>query len=129
MLYLLVGCFFFFFKQKTAYEMRISDWSSDVCSSDLPGAAQEPLDYRAQGVGVAARGRGRRTILSLPLSPPPQKNRSAPSHSSPDTPVPAGMSRLASTCPVRASICRSSLASFSQVPCQSSPSAQVTPVT
>src|SRR3546814_9194206 len=33
-----VSCFimvFFFFKQKTAYEMRISDWSSDVCSSDL----------------------------------------------------------------------------------------------
>src|SRR3546814_2192787 len=28
---------FFFFKQKTAYEMRISDWSSDVCSSDLHG--------------------------------------------------------------------------------------------
>src|SRR3546814_14397824 len=28
--------FFLFFKQKTAYEMRISDWSSDVCSSDLP---------------------------------------------------------------------------------------------
>src|SRR3546814_4964271 len=27
--------FFFFFKQKTAYEMRISDWSSEVCSSDL----------------------------------------------------------------------------------------------
>src|SRR3546814_3846925 len=33
------SCFvFFFFKQKTAYEMRISDWSSDVCSSDLPQA-------------------------------------------------------------------------------------------
>src|SRR3546814_206207 len=30
-----IYCFFFFFKQKTAYEMRISDWSSDVCSSDL----------------------------------------------------------------------------------------------
>src|SRR3546814_16388110 len=30
---------FFFFKQKTAYEMRISDWSSDVCSSDLTGSA------------------------------------------------------------------------------------------
>src|SRR3546814_2295605 len=30
---------FFFFKQKTAYEMRISDWSSDVCSSDLPALA------------------------------------------------------------------------------------------
>src|SRR3546814_14690480 len=32
-----MGCFFF--KQKTAYEMRISDWSSDVCSSDLIGGA------------------------------------------------------------------------------------------
>src|SRR3546814_5588971 len=31
---------FFFFKQKTAYEMRISDWSSDVCSSDLSGMMQ-----------------------------------------------------------------------------------------
>src|SRR3546814_3677974 len=31
-----ISCFFFF-KQKTAYEMRISDWSSDVCSSDLDG--------------------------------------------------------------------------------------------
>src|SRR3546814_6525711 len=42
---------FFFFKQKTAYEMRISDWSSDVCSSDLgaDGDAhrQRPLAYRA----------------------------------------------------------------------------------
>src|SRR3546814_12485654 len=34
----------FFFKQKTAYEMRISDWSSDVCSSDL----QHPADRGAQ---------------------------------------------------------------------------------
>src|SRR3546814_1175314 len=33
---MIVLCFFFF-KQKTAYEMRISDWSSDVCSSDLFG--------------------------------------------------------------------------------------------
>src|SRR3546814_1342196 len=32
---MIVDFFFFFFKQKTAYEMRISDWSSDVCSSDL----------------------------------------------------------------------------------------------
>src|SRR3546814_9992062 len=32
-------CLFFFFKQKTAYEMRISDWSSDVCSSDLEADA------------------------------------------------------------------------------------------
>src|SRR3546814_8756640 len=35
----------FFFKQKTAYEMRISDWSSDVCSSDLP-----PVDIYMEGV-------------------------------------------------------------------------------
>src|SRR3546814_2531452 len=33
---------FFFFKQKTAYEMRISDWSSDVCSSDLPKNPNDP---------------------------------------------------------------------------------------
>src|SRR3546814_2638611 len=38
---------FFFFKQKTAYEMRISDWSSDVCSSDL-GAGKTAL-RQAQG--------------------------------------------------------------------------------
>src|SRR3546814_500261 len=37
---------FFFFKQKTAYEMRISDWSSDVCSSDLLG--QPLLRHRAR---------------------------------------------------------------------------------
>src|SRR3546814_2062867 len=36
------NCFFFFFKQKTAYELRISDWSSDVCSSDLRQAAPDP---------------------------------------------------------------------------------------
>src|SRR3546814_17147016 len=41
---------FFFFKQKTAYEMRISDWSSDVCSSDL----LPPL--RVAGLLEAARG-------------------------------------------------------------------------
>src|SRR3546814_6269063 len=34
---MLAGCMVFFFKQKTAYEMRISVWSSDVCSSDLRG--------------------------------------------------------------------------------------------
>src|SRR3546814_3679361 len=38
-------CFFFFFKQKTAYEMRISDWSSDVCSSDL-SRARHALRWR-----------------------------------------------------------------------------------
>src|SRR3546814_1275424 len=36
----LFASFFFFFKQKTAYELRISDWSSDVCSSDLFGVSR-----------------------------------------------------------------------------------------
>src|SRR3546814_20257612 len=49
---------FFFFKQKTAYEMRISDWSSDVCSSDL---ASEEFDkivtlYIAARAGEKLRG-------------------------------------------------------------------------
>src|SRR3546814_5012916 len=46
---------FFFFRQKTAYEMRISDWSSDVCSSDLEqvrGAALERTLARARGAGA-----------------------------------------------------------------------------
>src|SRR3546814_9554340 len=39
--------FVFFFKQKTAYELRISDWSSDVCSSDLhPGQPRRPVPVR-----------------------------------------------------------------------------------
>src|SRR3546814_6169050 len=55
-----VKCFFvmyfvfFFFKQKTAYEMRISDWSSDVCSSDLP----DRVGGRTRRTG-ARRGAGR----------------------------------------------------------------------
>src|SRR3546814_2644567 len=39
--YWLCDAFVFFFKQKTAYEMRISDWSSDVCSSDLRDAVED----------------------------------------------------------------------------------------
>src|SRR3546814_2403670 len=45
----------FFFKQKTAYEMRISDWSSDVCSSDLPAHR-----YALDAARRTARGRGNR---------------------------------------------------------------------
>src|SRR3546814_4672541 len=43
----------FFFKQKTAYEMRISDWSSDVCSSDLLVAALFFLDLDDQFLAFA----------------------------------------------------------------------------
>src|SRR3546814_5100159 len=39
---------FFFFKQKTAYEMRISDWSSDVCSSDLSRSPARGKDSRRE---------------------------------------------------------------------------------
>src|SRR3546814_7099906 len=54
--------FLFFFKQKTAYEMRISDWSSDVCSSDLRDQLREadgvpPLpSHRLAGRGAGAGG-------------------------------------------------------------------------
>src|SRR3546814_14578973 len=47
------GCLFFFFKQKTAYEMRISDWSSDVCSSDLLVGLGDGLGVD-QGLAVEA---------------------------------------------------------------------------
>src|SRR3546814_5323626 len=68
------GCVlsFFFFKQKTAYEMRISDWSSDVCSSDLGvidprRQAGDEFPARIAGIGpVRARQRigdiARRTV-------------------------------------------------------------------
>src|SRR5262249_30501240 len=74
-------------------------------------------------------GLGRRTARTFPVPPPPQKNRSPPLDSSPDTFTPDGISRVSRTSPVRGSIRRNSLSSPSQVPCHSSPSTQVTPVT
>src|SRR3546814_6553312 len=53
----MLGCFFFF-KQKTAYEMRISDWSSDVCSSDLGGAS------RVRGPAAAQKNKASRSLPS-----------------------------------------------------------------
>src|SRR3546814_3138594 len=63
----------FCFNQKTAYEMRISDWSSDVCSSDLIGPERNPVPIRAyvpraeqpapsQLEGLYVTGRGGRQI-------------------------------------------------------------------
>src|SRR3546814_2302460 len=48
---------FFFFKQKTSYEMRISDWSSDVCSSDLNWVAQwgDPTEKKPLAAAIVAR--------------------------------------------------------------------------
>src|SRR3546814_5854191 len=55
--------FFFFFKQKTAYEMRISDWSSDVCSSDLLiGGRLAHRDVK----GIAAQPAGDAVVAGNP---------------------------------------------------------------
>src|SRR3546814_7177048 len=67
MLYCDVCCvYFFFFKQKTAYEMRISDWSSDVCSSDLPPPQIEPPPTRIKGLAQKPSGL---TLDALDLLP------------------------------------------------------------
>src|SRR3546814_2760028 len=56
----LLSCGCFFFKQKTAYEVRISDWSSDVCSSDLtpagPPASMNSLAMRLPDNGDCSAG-------------------------------------------------------------------------
>src|SRR3546814_17799499 len=71
---------FFFFKQKTAYEMRISDWSSDVCSSDLLSRDEgslAPTRDRKEGSWWALTGSNRRPsrckrdALPTDLSAPP----------------------------------------------------------
>src|SRR3546814_3990908 len=51
-----IVCFVFFFKQKTAYEMRISDWSSDVCSSDLGTRDGEERHIGLAGDGARQQG-------------------------------------------------------------------------
>src|SRR3546814_10280619 len=62
--YVDMACYFlvFFFKQKTAYEMRISDWSSDVCSSDLsddgPGLPQKARENLFKAFAGSARAGG-----------------------------------------------------------------------
>src|SRR3546814_4130102 len=68
-------CLFFFFKQKTAYEMRISDWSSDVCSSDLvparrQSACADRLDSGGFGMGfdILRRGAGHRSSRAAVLT-------------------------------------------------------------
>src|SRR3546814_15931207 len=56
---------FFFFKQKTAYEMRISDWSSDVCSSDLGGPSRGPNPLGGgRGVHDVGADQGRQGALA-----------------------------------------------------------------
>src|SRR3546814_10595400 len=61
-----VSCFFY--KQKTAYEMRISDWSSDVCSSDLAAARSRPSClnslWRASAARSVSAARSKRATLA-----------------------------------------------------------------
>src|SRR3546814_2672609 len=73
-IYVLYVLVFFFFKQKTAYEMRISDWSSDVCSSDL-------CDSLAPSLAAAGRARlsGSRGPTGLPtIANPSREHNRAP---------------------------------------------------
>src|SRR3546814_9199762 len=58
MMYLFV-IIFFFFKQKTAYEMRISDWSSDVCSSDLVARDSHSGEDHDEASSIHERGNHR----------------------------------------------------------------------
>src|SRR3546814_9289060 len=70
--------FFFFFKQKTAYELRISDWSSDVCSSDLQASGVGGQPEHGGSCPTAHRNRDRDQVrpppryrlLVAPLCPP-----------------------------------------------------------
>src|SRR3546814_3742240 len=62
-----IGFLIFFFKQKTAYEMRISDWSSDVCSSDLATIAVGDLHEHVRA-RVATGHRAGRTDRKHPLA-------------------------------------------------------------
>src|SRR3546814_5926666 len=65
--------FFFFFKHKTAYEMRISDWSSDVCSSDLSLALASPPSVRnAVIAGMQAALSVLLALATMHLSPWPE---------------------------------------------------------
>src|SRR3546814_3081029 len=65
MVFVAGGHVFFFFKQKTAYEVRISDWSSDVCSSDLWPALRRPPGGQRGPFRVTGFFRPTRFLLSL----------------------------------------------------------------
>src|SRR3546814_3027794 len=61
--------YFFLFKQKTAYEMRISDWSSDVCSSDLsPDGKLTVIDRQPTGEPIAGRSGTAKSLAYHPQS-------------------------------------------------------------
>src|SRR3546814_8948653 len=77
---LYLSCCVFFFKQKTAYEMRISDWSSDVCSSDLsmehpvfslstkPDNRMRRYEHNGNVIEIIPSGKGLATIHDKDIS-------------------------------------------------------------
>src|SRR3546814_3149954 len=70
--------FFFFFKQKTAYEMRISDWSSDVCSSDLhEGAVQRERGIFLAKCAIGANGQQSFAAALAPIADGDRRRRRA----------------------------------------------------
>src|SRR3546814_6040600 len=69
---------FFFFKQKTAYEMRISDWSSDVCSSDLPQSGVSTMKLAAEIVIVDTPDWGPADLTTLPYRHRTEERRVGP---------------------------------------------------
>src|SRR3546814_3868581 len=73
---------FFFFKQKTAYEMRISDWSSDVCSSDLVGGDGVEIHgaHRAPQLQRHAMGRALAHRLGIDVGDTPEIPNAAGGH-------------------------------------------------
>src|SRR3546814_3567994 len=64
---------FFFFKQKTAYELRISDWSSDVCSSDLLAYGEIP--YREGPLAKKDKELILSAVFASPVAPQPDAMR------------------------------------------------------
>src|SRR3546814_18522590 len=94
----------FVFKQKTAYEMRISDWSSDVCSSDLKGRERRRIAAGRSAEAAAytehvrtsraapARSAERSSFSGLPKGPARAPRAPAPAYpaASARTPCPAG---------------------------------------
>src|SRR3546814_18270005 len=95
--------YFFFFKQKTAYEMRISDWSSDVCSSDLSQPRSQRGSDAARKATRTARmcwcprgdsnphdlSRYHLKVVRLPIPPPRQCISSKPASLQPVSYQPA----------------------------------------
>src|SRR3546814_3833849 len=88
--------FFFFFKQKTAFELRISDWSSDVCSSDLDqcdraGCVRRRVEGKSMFEGAISTGavapaqQARQRTGQQAVEPAPPRRKIGPARSDPVT--------------------------------------------